>query len=154
MNAQTLFTRTQTARAELDALLAQLDDAEFTATSLAGGWSPKDLLAHVAWFDQEMVQLIQTRTLAGSDLWQLPSDARNAAIHRQNQDREPAEVRAAAAETHAALLAALATLDDQDMLDPGRFANMPAEWEPWFVLAENSCAHYEDHLPQLRALRG
>jgi hypothetical protein len=31
------------------------------------------------------------------------------------------------------------------------FKNMPEDWSPWQVFTENSCTHYQDHLPDLRA---
>lgn len=28
--------------------------------------------------------------------------------------------------------------------------NMPQEWSPWQLLADNSFKHYEDHMPSIR----
>ena len=47
---------------------------------------------------------------------------------------------------HEDLLQVLRTLDDTDLHDPARFAEMPAEWEPWSLIANNTYEHYEAHL--------
>ncbi|MDE0217922.1 MAG: hypothetical protein OXJ90_01530 [Spirochaetaceae bacterium] len=47
----------------------------------AGGcWSGKDIVAHVIWYEREMVGVLKSRVLAGSDLWALPVDERNSAV--------------------------------------------------------------------------
>jgi hypothetical protein len=30
--------------------------------------------------------------------------------------------------------------------DPGRFTDMPPDWLPWDLLAQNTYEHYQDHL--------
>jgi len=55
--------------------------------------SVKDILAHIAWFEREMIGLLHQRTLAGSDLWNLPSDERNAVIFQLNRRRSLQDIR-------------------------------------------------------------
>ena len=45
----------------------------------------KDILSHITWFEREMVDMLQTRTLKGSKLWELPQDERNRIIYEQNR---------------------------------------------------------------------
>src|SRR5690348_13967182 len=96
MDKATLLDTLRTERARWDELLAQVPPERLTPPALAGGWSVQDLIAHIAWFEREMVNLLQSRVLAGSDLWNLPDDPRNAAIYQQNRDRPLAEVQAEA----------------------------------------------------------
>src|SRR5262249_54248648 len=74
-------------RAGWDVELAEVERAHMSLPSAAGEWSVKDLIAHVTWFEREMVDLLRDRALAGSDLWMLPQDKRNAAIYAENRDR-------------------------------------------------------------------
>lgn len=135
------------ARARWDTALAGLDDAGVVQAGFAGDWSAKDVIAHIAWHEREMIGMIRTRALAGSELWVLPLDERNNAIYRANRDRPLAEVRREAAAVYAELLEALETLSDEDLVDPAHFPGMPADWQPWQVIASNTFEHYEDHLP-------
>jgi hypothetical protein len=134
-------------RARWDAALAGMEDARLVQPGFAGEWSAKDVIAHIAWHEREMIGLVQARALAGSELWDLPLHQRNDAIYRANRDRPLAEVRREAAEIYARLLDALETLSDEDLVDPGHFRGMPADWPPWQVIAGNTFEHYVDHLP-------
>jgi uncharacterized damage-inducible protein DinB len=128
-----------------------LGEAELSAPGATGTWSVKDVIAHITWFEREMVGVIQARALVGSELWNLPPDARNAAIFVQNRDRSLADVLAEAERVYAELLAAIETLTDEELADPARFAGMPTDWQPWRVIAGNSFEHYRDHALALQA---
>jgi hypothetical protein len=98
-----------------------------------------------------MVTVIQKKALAGSPWWDLPFDERNANIYTQHKDQHLPEVLAEAASSYRAFLAAFDTLTDLDLNDPARYANMPADWEPWRVYSSNTYEHYHDHTADLRA---
>jgi hypothetical protein len=138
-------------RAEWDALLAAVPEARMTVPGLDGDWSVKDVIAHLTWHEREMVGVLQTHALVGSDLWDLPLDERNAIIYAQNHDRPLAGVLAEARAVYPQLVAGVQGLAEADLIDPGRFADMPGDWVPWQLLAENTYTHYRDHMPAIRA---
>ena len=137
-------------RHEWRSLLEQVGVERMADPGLAGAWSGKDIVAHMAWFEREMVDLITQRALVGSDFWQLPPDERNAAIHQRNKDRDLAQVVAEEAQAYAQLVDAVEALSDQDLVDASRFRDMPADWVPWEIVADNSYAHYIQHTPGIR----
>lgn len=139
------------ARAQWDAALAECDPAQMTEPGVVGEWSVKDIVAHVTWFEQEMVRLLRERALAGSELWQLPADERNAAIFEMYRDKALPDVLSDASEVYYRLLSAIEMLTDDELNDPQRFRGMPADWQPWRILAQNTYEHYEHHLAAIRA---
>jgi len=151
MDKTTFLTQLHAARADWDQAWAALDPACLEEPGVIGAWSLKDLLAHVSWFEREITGTLTTHVLAGSDLWQLSDDPRNAIIHDRYAAAPLAEVQAAAQASYAALLAALEPLTDADFTDAGRYTHMPADWVPADMFADNSYAHYRAHLPTLRA---
>jgi hypothetical protein len=118
-------------------------------TYLAEGMSLKDIIAHIAWYDLEMVHVASERALAGSEWWEQPLDERNATIYAANRDRSLADVQEEAQQAHAALLAALEALEDADLNDARRFRDMPVDWLPWQVIASNTFEHYSGHAADL-----
>jgi len=146
-----LLDMIRTARAEWDALLERVDEARMVQPGVAGDWSVMDIVAHIAWHEREMIGLLQARALVGSNLWDLPLDERNQAIFESNRHRSLDDVRIDAQQTYQEFVDALGPISDEDLIDARRFANMPAEWQPWKIVAENSCEHYRDHVPSLRA---
>ncbi len=150
MTLDQLLKWVTTERAAWDDLLQQAGPQHMLVPG-PGGWTLKDISAHLAWFEAEMVQLLQTHALEkGSDLWNLATDERNQAIYEQNRDRALGEVLAWAEQVYAALLAELNTLSDADLQDPARLG-MPPEWVPWQILAGNTYEHYRAHAADARA---
>jgi len=138
-------------RAAWDALIAQVDEARMTEPGVEGEWSVKDILAHVTWYEREMVGVLQARALVGSDLWNLPLEARNAGVFEQIRRRPLADVLAESQPVFEQLMAGLQTMTDDDLNEAGRFAEMPPDWLPWQVIASNTYEHYPDHIQPVRA---
>ena len=150
MNKAEWLDTLQTERAQWDALVAEAGEVGMTRPGVEGEWSVKDVIAHVTWFEREMVGVLRARALVGSDLWNLSRDERNAAIYEQNRDRALGDVLAEARAVFDRLLAGMQSLAEEDLHDPLRFAEMPADWVPWQVIASNCYEHYRQHAPGLR----
>jgi hypothetical protein len=138
-------------RAEWEALLAEIPAEWMTRPGAAGDWTPKDVIAHVAWHEREMAGVLEQRAMVGSELWQIGLDERNQAIYEQNRDRPLDELLAEEAALYARMLAGVAALEDDDLNDPGRYREMPGERRPHQVFVGNMHGHYHEHLPELRA---
>lgn len=152
MDKTQFLARIRYSRSAWDALLAQFDDTYVLQGGTCGGWSIKDVIAHLAWHEREMLGMLKMRALAGSELWDLPLDERNAVIFEMNRERSLFDLRAEAHLAFVELVQALEAMSEEDLTDPRRFLGMPLDWVPWQVLASNTYEHYEEHCRQLRAL--
>jgi uncharacterized protein (TIGR03083 family) len=56
MNVQQVLKRLETAWAELRESYAGLSEAEMLAPGVTGGWSVRDLVAHVTWWEEEALK--------------------------------------------------------------------------------------------------
>lgn len=144
-----LLAMIQTARADWEALLADIPSAWMTEPGVAGEWSIKDVIAHIAWGERESLGVAQARAVVGSELWQLSEDERNAAVFEQNRHRELGDVLAESRQTFHRYLEAVAVLTEEELNDPGRFAQMPPGWRPWRILFDPG--HYQGHADGIRA---
>jgi uncharacterized protein (TIGR03083 family) len=127
---------------ELQAAVASLDDAQLAAPG-AEGWSIKDHLAHLAHWEEYLLA-----SLDGSDplaALGLPADQAddtiNAALQERDAGMRSAEVRSLLADTHARLLARLATLDDE------------ALQQSLGSIEGNTREHFDEHRDWIRGLR-
>ena len=150
MDKATFINTLEQSRAEWEALLAQVDEERMLQPGAAGKWSMKDVIVHVTWGEREIVPIMRTRELVGSELWELSDDERNEIEYQQNRERPLQEIRSEEQQAYADLLAAAQTLSDEDLNNPHRFQQMPEEWVPWQLFAGNSFKHYQDHMPALR----
>lgn len=151
MDKQTFLDKLQSARSQWDDLLALIAHEWMTLPGVAGDWSIKDIIAHISWHELQMLGVLHAHALAGSDLWNLPLDQRNAAIYEQNRGRDLADVLVESEQTFPQLIAAIAQLSDADLNDPARFPGMPSAWQPWDLIAGNTYGHYEEHTPDVQA---
>ena len=148
MDKATLLKTLTETRAAWEALLAQIDEEQMQKPGVAGKWSVKDVIAHVASGESEIVPVL--RTLTGSDLWNLSDDERNEIEYQQNKDRPLNDIVNEERQAYTALLEVVQQLSDEDLNDPHCFKNMPQEWRLWQLIAGDSFKHYEDHMPSLR----
>lgn len=151
MDRATFLARLHSARAEWEALLAEVGEERMLLPAATGTWSVKDVLAHIMWGEHEMVGVCRARALVGSELWQLTDEERNPIVVSCYRDRPLAEIVAEERQVYAQLLAEVHRLCDTDLNDAGRFRDMPAHWLPWQLLAGNSFQHYQDHILPIRA---
>ena len=137
-------------RAEWEALLTQIGETRMEQSGATGKWSVKDVIAHITWGEREMVPVMRSHVLAGSELWELSDYERNEIVYQRNRDRSLQEIMRAEQQAYAHLLEAVQTLNDEDLNDPRRYRHMPQDWIPWQLYAGNSFDHYQDHMASLR----
>jgi hypothetical protein len=154
MTKQELLDKVSTTWSELEGTLAGIDLARLVSRRAEGDWTIKDALAHVTWYEQEMVGLLETRTFSGSPLWDLPLQPRNAAIYAQIKEGKLNDVLAQFHAVHARLVELLAGINEADLTDPAHFVGMPADWLPWQVISSNTYEHYPEHVQQIQAILG
>lgn len=151
MNQETFLTELRHGRAAWEAAIAAIPKARLTEPALPGGWSAKDVIAHVTWFEREMVVVIEAGALVGSDLWLLPADERNQAIYEEQRERPSADVLAESERIGRQLLQGAAALTDEELTNPAAFKDMPPDWVPWQIIAGNSFNHYPEHIADIEA---
>ncbi len=139
----------QSARAQWEALLAEIPAAWMTEPGVEGEWSVKDIIAHIAWGERENLGVAQAHALVGSELWQLSEDERNRAVFEQNRGRELHDVLSESRQVFQQYLEAVAALSEEDLNDPGRFQGLPNGWRPWRILYDPT--HYHVHAQSIRA---
>jgi hypothetical protein len=162
-----LLERMRAGREAWDALIAQIPDSARTEPALAGGWSVKDLIAHVAAFENWTAAQIRAanegRAPTDSELygveevtvdpdgWDL--DRQNAAIYARYKEMPLPEVMTFSRQAFADLVAAVEAVSEEDVARTGA-----QSWTGDATLLEiipGQCyAHYQQHADELRSISG
>ena len=87
MEKATLFKTLTETRAAWEALLAQIDEKQMLKLGAAGNWSVKDVIAHVAWCESELVPVLRMHVVVSYDFWNFSEDEGNEITYQQNKDR-------------------------------------------------------------------
>lgn len=154
MNRSELLTSIYEGRAELEEALGRFERHDLTRALLPNGWSIRDVIAHIGFWERRMVVLYD---ILGAG--QTPQDAigeesldqLNARVYEENHLLPVGIVQINEAEAYRALLGIAETAPEIDLFDPHRFPW--TEGEPFYRwIATNTYEHYADHVPDLRAV--
>ena len=153
MDKATFLRRMRTTHADLVAAASALSDADLAGSApRLEGWTRKDVLAHMEWWNEHSTRVVESARSGGTDPdaasgddWDI--DTHNARVLAENRDREPSDVRQGEAASFARLMATVAATPE-DLL----FAAEPVAWLRGTVaevVASDSSNHYPEHLPHL-----
>jgi nicotinate-nucleotide adenylyltransferase len=123
--------------AELWGLLGSMDVATFEKPGCEGDWSAKDLMAHIAGWFAETVQVLEQIRFGTYRPFDYDVDELNARFVEANRDQPGPVVRAELAASRNRMLEEFNLLPE---LTPAA--------EEWF--RESGPEHYQEHLPRLR----
>lgn len=160
MDKAELLRRIRDTRATWDTLLAEVGPERMTLPGVAGEWTVKDLVAHVAVYERwtawqmeralggETAMVALPEQTAATDVNDL--DERNAAFYAVFRDQPLDETLRQSRTSYNRLLAAVIAFPDDLLANSDRF-----EWSfgapVWRVVAGNSFAHEEEHIAHIRA---
>ncbi len=143
-----LIEKVRAGRAEWEAVLARVPRERLTEPGLPGGWSVKDVLAHMSWAMNEGTGVMRAKRLVGSDLWKLDDDGRNAIVVEESRAQPLDAILADYERTSADYMRELAALTEEQLNDPARWPEMPPDWRPWRIIYDPK--HYGHHARDLR----
>jgi DinB superfamily len=147
----------QTERTRWNTLLAQVGLDRMDVPGVEGEWSVKELVAHLTWYEQAIVEGAEQALRTGTFTRRRPEgvglDEMNTRIAQEAHARPAADVLAEADAVFEHLLELIAAAP-QDMLNDPRRLGLPEDMVPWMGVANNSYAHYREHEPALRAWLG
>lgn len=150
MTKQELLEAIQIEWQSLLSTLEPLSETQMLETGVEEGWDVKDILAHLTAWESRMVIWIDV-SLKG-DVPDRPApgepwddiDRINQQIYVQNKDVPISEVLEKFHHTHTNANQKVASLTEQDLFDPGRFAWRKGD-PLWHMVADNTSWHYKEH---------
>ncbi len=147
MHKSELLERIRAGREEIAALWADLTPDEMQRPGMHGGWSVKDVVAHLIFWERRMLEHVP-KLLAGFQFPPMELDALNAQVYAENRDRPPDDLLAEFGDLFPAVIVGVEALSDADLARRVGALDGAALWQ---YVADNTCGHYEEHLPDLRA---
>ena len=148
MTKDELLANIRRDRALLDALVAGLGEAQMLEPALDDGWSVKDVLAHIAAWEQLCTSWLDA--IARGETPERPEvqdvNGTNARFHEQARATPLADVVAESARSYQSIVEAVKRLPAADLADEKHFG-----WPTARVVSANTDDHYREHIAQIEA---
>lgn len=158
MNKEHLINTLHIERAQWDEVLAAIPPERLTQPGLDGGWSVRDVIAHVTVYEQWLVGWLQA-ALRGEfpalSVLDTPGlDERNRKASEATRTLSLAEVQAEAERNFQSLLTVLEQFSEEDFVEPSRTEwFMKPYWSQKDTISEAvlnfTVEHYAEHRPNL-----
>lgn len=145
-----LLDRVRTAHEEFEGTVALLRHEQMTEPLLEAGWSVKDVLAHIADWEQLTIERLNARSnpeeLARiqDEISNTQIDDLNDHLYRKSINVALREVRIRYNTTHDELIALLEDMPEDDLLQPGRSTLWDGD-PLGRLVAGNTYLHYPEH---------
>ena len=154
MDKTTLIETLRSRRADWDAALAEVPLDAMTEPGVAGEWTVKDVVMHLAyherWYADRLHEILRDERYTPTEIDRMPFDERNGHIYRQNRDRPLAEVLAESREAFDRLVAGVEAQTEAFLIEPQHFEGAPGPMILWQMLRGDVYDHYGDHIPAIR----
>jgi hypothetical protein len=156
MTKARLLALIRSERKRLDAELADLDGDQMTKPGVEGRWSIKDLMAHIAVWEQRMIGWLK-QALRGEVPQQLPAgmtwedlDRWNEETFLEHRDRPLDEVLAESDRSYRQAMRAVEMMPEKALIQPDYYV-----WRGgkplWEMVAANTYWHYQEHREAIRS---
>jgi carboxymethylenebutenolidase len=152
MDREGLLSQMRQGRQELEEVLSHVPDGKMTRPVLPNGWSVKDMLAHIGFWERRAAELysyFRSGQAIDPKPGTMSTEELNQRVYDTNRWLALGEMIEFEKISYNALYRLAATVPEADLFDPQRF---PAtEGNPFYEwIIANACGHYNDHLPDLR----
>ena len=133
INKAQLLNSLKTEQAQWETLLSDIGEAHMTQADVAGGWSIKDMVAHLTGWRRRSVarfQAVLRHESSFSPPWppHLETDDEiNAWIYESNRDRPLSDVLQESRDVFQQLVDTLSAFPEAELLDPKRFGWMEGD---------------------------
>lgn len=142
----------------LETVLAPLDQQQMTTPGVTGDWSIKDILAHLAVWQNYLV--IRLQAAARNEVPAIQGilsdedggsaiDRLNAGFYEENKSRPLDDVMADFRKTYRQIEDGVQALKGEDLFEPKRFAWLKGN-ALWELVAGDTYEHYQEHIASIQ----
>ena len=154
MNKIALLESMRTTRLQWDRLMQQIDESRMTQPILHGGWSIKDTIGHVAYYERWvqgwLEAAVRGQVTLATHRDSLDVDARNAIIWGENWVRPLSEILGESKSVFDRLYQLVQVLPEGDLIAPYAYDRYVIPFwgrsmALWECIADDSYDHYREH---------
>jgi Protein of unknown function (DUF1706) len=147
-----LLQAINTSRKEWDDLVARIPFERLSEPLTPGGWSSKDIVAHITEYDRHLALGLALRLQKPPQLWldDLGLDEFNARLHEKLAGREPGDILLDSLQVFWEIICEVKSHSEEYLFGTHRVEGVSYDIIPYQMLKSESYGHYRDHIPAVR----
>jgi hypothetical protein len=153
MNKEELLTAIHQSHAEIETCCTEATEEQLSQRpGPQPDWSMKDLIAHLTFWEQDMLTTLGNNALKTTPDWNDDTDAVNARVFEANKDRPLDDIRADFRRSLEQICDLMGSLSDADLTDTFVERLKLGDGTPlWKYIADETYEHYhDDHLQDVQ----
>lgn len=108
-------------------------------------WYVKDVIAHITWYDKELLEALENRSIVESKFWNMSVSDRNEMIFNKTQERTFNEILKESKSTFVDLITKIEAMSNEE-LNSDVFIKRKSDTRiTWDFIGGITFWHYEDH---------
>ncbi|MEX0784144.1 MAG: ClbS/DfsB family four-helix bundle protein [Dehalococcoidia bacterium] len=140
-------------RIRWDEALDSVPDDRMLEPGFEGGWSMKDVIAHVSEWEGVAATRLEfglDQYATGPDFEGMEIDERNQRYYERNRERPLADVIEREKGTWDRFLAVVESMSEEQLTDPAALKMLAdGAGAPWEMIAGNAHEHFDEHIEQI-----
>ena len=144
-SAKTFSKKMRYKRKHWDYLIDSVIEKGLENEILSEIWSFKDVICHVTWYDKELVKALDTKSIVGSNFWNVSVSQRNDTIFNDTQKITLDEILKESKATFNTLVKKIEALKDEDLNSDEYIKRKSDKRITWDFIGANNFWHFEDH---------
>ncbi|MFW9921193.1 MAG: DinB family protein [Candidatus Thorarchaeota archaeon] len=111
----TLLKKMKHLRKRWDSTIGSIIEKGLESEPISQKWYLKDVIAHITWYDRELLNALEAKSIVDSSFWNMDVEARNEMIFKNTQDRTIEELLQESKEIFEGLLKAIELIGEDDL---------------------------------------
>ncbi len=113
--------------------------------SISEKWHVKDSIAHITWYEKELLAALENKSIAESEFWNMSVEDRNEMIFNKTQESTFDEILKESKNAFDALLTKIKSLSDEELSSDVYIKRKSGTRITWDFIGGITFWHYEDH---------
>ncbi|MBK5111981.1 MAG: ClbS/DfsB family four-helix bundle protein [Candidatus Heimdallarchaeota archaeon] len=145
MKKKTLLKKIRYRRKHWDSTVEAIVKKGLEKERISDKWFVKDSIAHITWYEKELLDALEKKSIVESEFWNMSVKDRNEMIFNKTQEKSFDEILEDSRSTFDALLVKIESLSNEELCSDVYIRRKSDTRVTWDFIGGITFWHYEDH---------
>jgi len=145
MKKKTLLKKLRYRRKHWDSIVDVIIKKGLEKEKISEKWYVKDAIAHITWYEKELIEALENKSIAESVFWNMSVEDRNDMIFDKTQDKTLDEILNESKSIFDALIIKIEMMSNEELNSDVYIKRKSGTRVTWDFIGGITFWHYEDH---------